>query len=643
MSFYNTGNPVPSIDPRDLDDNAKHLDVAIHSPDDTWVDRLGATRKSIKGVENGLQVMEGEFDAAQADKQAVFDASQADKQAEFLATLAAMGYEIPIPYAAGIVFSRPTQTVQYLSEIYKAKPGVLPFTTTGTWATDSLKLTGIGDATLRQDLSQPTGASLSGWARSALLAGITKANQMFDAQAINIWENAFVSLITTKPNPAVPSTWDWLPAIQAFANYLTTNHVQGYMPPGRYKINGKINVKNTYGWGFIGAGNESTIIEQMADNVPIFDLGAIAGDAMHSYAIRDMQLTYTNVQPATNVNANPIYFTGSGFEGEFKHISFMRGSWAIRLAPGQACPWGQSWDQLQFKSGLTGGAIDWTSGVNAVPNNVWGRFFIDAANMVGPIFKQIRGYNWTINAIEILSGTNVQWIDAQAGSQVTITALKMELMNYTGTLAFNGSALINFPSGIVRIDQLNLAGTNAILTTANQLNLVNITTGDCEIGRLTTLLTVASSNFYLANMSAGSCRIHYPVRGSFPVTDYTNVSSAVAADFLVVTPDKNDKLSSNKGDADYTVAFGDPAMVRFETTLTAQRTINLPSGNMCFNGLRYRIMSSGAVNGANTLVVKASTVTKATLSADKTWVELEWRRNATAHNGWLVVGQGTLP
>ena len=26
MSFYNTGNPVPSIDPRDLDDNAKVLD-----------------------------------------------------------------------------------------------------------------------------------------------------------------------------------------------------------------------------------------------------------------------------------------------------------------------------------------------------------------------------------------------------------------------------------------------------------------------------------------------------------------------------------------------------------------------------------------------------------------------------------------
>jgi len=51
MSFYNTGNPVPSIDPRDLDDNAKHIDELTNSTFPTFVDRLGVTRRTLAGIE----------------------------------------------------------------------------------------------------------------------------------------------------------------------------------------------------------------------------------------------------------------------------------------------------------------------------------------------------------------------------------------------------------------------------------------------------------------------------------------------------------------------------------------------------------------------------------------------------------------
>ena len=51
MSFYNTGNPVPSIDPRDLDDNAKHIDEIANSTLPTFVDRLGVTRRTLAGIE----------------------------------------------------------------------------------------------------------------------------------------------------------------------------------------------------------------------------------------------------------------------------------------------------------------------------------------------------------------------------------------------------------------------------------------------------------------------------------------------------------------------------------------------------------------------------------------------------------------
>lgn len=52
MSFYNTGNPVPSVDPRDLDDNAKHLDDFVNGVSSTYVDRLGVERKSLFGIEH---------------------------------------------------------------------------------------------------------------------------------------------------------------------------------------------------------------------------------------------------------------------------------------------------------------------------------------------------------------------------------------------------------------------------------------------------------------------------------------------------------------------------------------------------------------------------------------------------------------
>jgi len=51
MSNYNTGNPVPSIDPRDLDDNAKVFDSLLQSSSASVPDRLGVERKTWHQIE----------------------------------------------------------------------------------------------------------------------------------------------------------------------------------------------------------------------------------------------------------------------------------------------------------------------------------------------------------------------------------------------------------------------------------------------------------------------------------------------------------------------------------------------------------------------------------------------------------------
>ena len=45
MTTYNTGNPIGSVEVKDLYDNAENLDIAINSPSaDVWTDRLGQAR-----------------------------------------------------------------------------------------------------------------------------------------------------------------------------------------------------------------------------------------------------------------------------------------------------------------------------------------------------------------------------------------------------------------------------------------------------------------------------------------------------------------------------------------------------------------------------------------------------------------------
>lgn len=57
MSNYNTGNPVPSIDPRDLDDNATVFDLLLQSPAASVPDRLGVQRKTWAQMEDDAEAL----------------------------------------------------------------------------------------------------------------------------------------------------------------------------------------------------------------------------------------------------------------------------------------------------------------------------------------------------------------------------------------------------------------------------------------------------------------------------------------------------------------------------------------------------------------------------------------------------------
>lgn len=139
---YNTGNPVPSTSPKDLSDNASNFDEVLNSDSPQWTDRRGRRRETLAGL------------------QAEFDEDQAQRQAQFNQLLNALTDEDMGVYAAGITLTRRNQVFQRSGVYYRAAATtVLPYTTTGDWATESSKFVLAGDSLLRGDLSNSTDPS----------------------------------------------------------------------------------------------------------------------------------------------------------------------------------------------------------------------------------------------------------------------------------------------------------------------------------------------------------------------------------------------------------------------------------------------------------------------------------------------------
>lgn len=122
--MFNTGNPVPSSDAKDLSDNAENFDDAINLQSDTWTDRRAITRDTVNG------------------------------------RIKKMGYTVPIAYAGGELFTvnDNVKTVNEGAIVYAPLPSALPFTTSGTFVGDDdsrfFVIQGVTDNQLIDDITQ---------------------------------------------------------------------------------------------------------------------------------------------------------------------------------------------------------------------------------------------------------------------------------------------------------------------------------------------------------------------------------------------------------------------------------------------------------------------------------------------------------
>ena len=136
MTTFNTGNPVGSVDPRDLYDNAENLDNLVNHPTKTELqDRLGVPRKTWHGMEQDFQ----QFLVNSGYTGTGAGGAYEDYDADGPLTITALNQ----------IFTKD-------GEFYRLKPDqAMPYTTT-TWATDEVNMVAMGDAALRQELAVGT-------------------------------------------------------------------------------------------------------------------------------------------------------------------------------------------------------------------------------------------------------------------------------------------------------------------------------------------------------------------------------------------------------------------------------------------------------------------------------------------------------
>lgn len=425
-------------------------------------------------------------------------------------------------------------------------------------------------------------------------------------------------------------------AVQNWVNAVVNGGLAGYAPAGTYKVTAAINFPYNPGWTIEGAGSLATKFVQATNNTPIFVLGGSAGTLTHRYRISDLSFDYATSQSG-NTSAVCLLFAQQCYEGTLRNIDFVAGYYGIGVTAGIGGPWGQTWNDLSFNGSLYGGAVDMSGATNAVPNNNFQRFFVDATNMVGPIFS-LRGYNTSVGTIEIINAQQGPVLmRLAAGSQFNINALKCENGTWTAS-----TSLIDVQTGAgLRLTELFIGGTTSMTLNAPGGTVKGIVLGsgctlDLRDATVSFNTVTAGSAYLIQGVTDSRAKI-----GTWRTTSATfalqNAGSSVSSDGLIVENIANNHLSYDKGDADYTVADGDPAIIVFNTALTAPRVVNLQNTlNNLFNGMRYRIMSLGAVNGSNTITVKQGSTTLGTLSRDNQLIEFTSRRVPSGTSWFLT-------
>jgi hypothetical protein len=435
---------------------------------------------------------------------------------------------------------------------------------------------------------------------------------------------------------------------------LTLTGGELYLPDGTYKITDELLIPFAARWKIRGQSRGGTIIKQYTNNKRILRFTTAN---THGWTIESLRLDYSSAQ--TSAQSGSVAFSfmcdtgtpGAGFYNftvQDVHIDNAYRCFAHDNSNGAAV-WGFNIDRVTMGQNVSGSFfyLGDTSSLGH-PNGRFGHIYIlaDSVEASESIFNLVGCANTTMANIEINNAPNgPRLINAGEGTTIDCQAFKLEV----GTYTTSGARLFDFPDSRMHVGLLHFRTVTINPGGTNPVTILGFSSGngryDINILELPDT-TITSGRLYIAQGASSSgapvrgARIGY-IRPSEIITNIylTEATSTSGADAVRVDSWAEPRVSNDKGDANYTWAIGDATIIRYDTTLTANRTVTLPSisgsaQNNAFNGLEITIIRTGL--GAYTLDIVSSggssIVTFASATAGR--VTLAWYRF-----GWAIKSQ----
>ena len=381
-----------------------------------------------------------------------------------------------------------------------------------------------------------------------------------------------------------------------------------YFPQGTYKITAAISIPFSTGWRIFGECRLGVTLKQYTDNTQIFKLTA---DLTHSWTISSLNFDYHAQQAVSNTSAIPIHMKGTGSGDSFFNFGVLDCNFANcyygiagNSGNGVTC-WGAKYSRLNFAGTITGGAILLQQGSpSGQPNNSFDQFYVTATAMTLKVFDLATCENTQMDNIEINDLTAGGLALRLTSGTLVCGSFKVE--GYS--VSTNGARIFEITDSSAQFGRLELGGSTNTINPGggNAVNVIGAANGNAvfiDIDVLDLVATVSSGTLNVFNVGSSSlARFHYLGQATLPTgCVLCDIPSTAAAESVKIPEWDQLNMGADTGDADLTVVPGTTrSVIRYETTLTANRTIALPNTSSgvsnLFTGLRYIVVRSGLGN-----------------------------------------------
>jgi hypothetical protein len=438
-------------------------------------------------------------------------------------------------------------------------------------------------------------------------------------------------------------TTDDTSAIQSAINAVFS-HAGGalYFPNGTYRISSKLVIPVSSGWRIFGESRHGARIKQYTANTQILSL---EGDNTHSWAIENLYFEWSTAQPSANTQAVAIFMgtgaaTSAGFyEWSVRDCTFNNGFRAIAADSSNSPPlWGALIQNCFFEGSMSGASF-FAVPTPAVgqPNICIENCLIRATAASEAMIRILAGDNVLLRNIEFNGGTAASpLIQITTSGPVTLIGCKVESYN-AGSAAGAKHLFLFSQCRVVAIG----CSCNGITGSAGSVRLLQGTSGT-ELSVIGVECSSAMSGGVLVPYAADDIKF---VSGVKLTATGAGACSEDLRTYLGAVPlprfhadRRQGDAVTDIGDASVTLTASSDAVQYQNVTLTANRTVTLPSTGL-YEGMSFHIVRRAATPGAFTLQVvdPIGAVNYTLASATNGYVKYRAKGGA-----WRIIEAGTV-